>query len=106
MAALVSPGGSGAFQQGYRYIGHAAACAGALAVQRRLRDDGLLGRVQPMGEQLGRGLRRAFAEHPHSWYADRRRRTRDHVLLAPRSSSNRKSLKNCEKGLPRRCKAH
>ncbi|HZS66811.1 MAG TPA: aspartate aminotransferase family protein [Burkholderiales bacterium] len=57
--------GSGAFQHGYTYIGHAAACAGALAVQRRLRDDGLLARVQPMGELLGRELRRAFAEHPH-----------------------------------------
>ncbi len=57
--------GSGAFQHGYTYIGHAAACAGALAVQRRLRDEGLLARVQPMGELLGRELRRAFAEHPH-----------------------------------------
>ena len=57
--------GSGAFQHGYTYIGHAAACAGALAVQRRLRDDGLLARVQPMGELLGRELRRAFAKHPH-----------------------------------------
>jgi adenosylmethionine-8-amino-7-oxononanoate aminotransferase len=57
--------GSGAFQHGYTYIGHAAACAGALAVQRRLRDDGLLARVRPMGELLERELRRAFAEHPH-----------------------------------------
>src|SRR5262249_17857424 len=39
--------GSGAFQHGYTYIGHAAACAGALAVQRRLRHDGLLARVKP-----------------------------------------------------------
>ena len=57
--------GSGAFQHGYTYIGHAAACAGALAVQRRLRDDGVLARVQPMGEVLGRELDRAFAGHPH-----------------------------------------
>lgn len=57
--------GSGGFQHGYTYIGHAAACAGALAVQRRLRDDGLLTRVEPMGELLGQALRRAFAEHPH-----------------------------------------
>jgi len=46
--------GSGSFQHGYTYIGHAAACAGALAVQRRLREDGLLARVAPMGELLGR----------------------------------------------------
>ena len=57
--------GSGGFQHGYTYIGHAAACAGALAVQRRLGDDGLLARVEPMGELLGQELRRAFAEHPH-----------------------------------------
>ena len=57
--------GSGSFQHGYTYIGHAAGCAGALAVQRRLREDGLLARVAPMGELLGRELRRAFAEHPH-----------------------------------------
>ena len=57
--------GSGSFQHGYTYIGHAAACAGALAVQRHLRDDGPLARAAPMGELLGRELRRAFAEHPH-----------------------------------------
>jgi len=58
-------GGSGAFQHGTTYIGHAAACAGALAVQRRLREDGVLARVEPMGALLGEELRRAFAGHPH-----------------------------------------
>ncbi|MBV9191618.1 MAG: aspartate aminotransferase family protein [Betaproteobacteria bacterium] len=57
--------GSGFFQHGYTYLGHAAACAGALAVQHRLRDDGVLGRVTPMGELLARQLRAAFAEHAH-----------------------------------------
>jgi hypothetical protein len=58
-------GGSGFFQHGHTYIGHAAACAGALAVQKRLHDDGVLGRVAPMGNALERRLKNAFAEHPH-----------------------------------------
>lgn len=58
-------GGSGFFQHGHTYLGHAAACAGALAVQKRLHDDGLLARVGPMGELLDRKLRSAFGKHPH-----------------------------------------
>jgi adenosylmethionine-8-amino-7-oxononanoate aminotransferase len=58
-------GGSGFFQHGHTYIGHAAACAGALAVQKRLHDDGLLGRVTPLGKALEKKLRAAFADHPH-----------------------------------------
>ncbi|HJT61790.1 MAG TPA: aspartate aminotransferase family protein [Burkholderiales bacterium] len=58
-------GGSGFFQHGHTYIGHAAACAGALAVQKRLHDDGLLGRVTPLGRTLEKKLRAAFADHPH-----------------------------------------
>ena len=57
--------GSGFFQHGYTYLGHAAACAGALAVQHRLRDEGVLDRVRPMGEILQRQLSRAFGDHPH-----------------------------------------
>jgi adenosylmethionine-8-amino-7-oxononanoate aminotransferase len=56
--------GSGAFQHGYTYVGHAAACAGALAVQTRLKD-GLLAQVGPMGKLLESQLRRAFGSHPH-----------------------------------------
>jgi adenosylmethionine-8-amino-7-oxononanoate aminotransferase len=55
--------GSGFFQHGYTYIGHAAACAGALAVQQRLKD-GVLARVQPLGQALEKALRDAFGEHP------------------------------------------
>jgi len=61
--AIVS--GSGFFQHGHTYLGHAAACAGALAVQRRLHEGGLLARVAPLGERLERKLREAFGEHPH-----------------------------------------
>ena len=61
--AIVS--GSGFFQHGHTYLGHAAACAGALAVQRRLHEDGLLARVRPLGERLERKLRAAFGDHPN-----------------------------------------
>jgi adenosylmethionine-8-amino-7-oxononanoate aminotransferase len=61
--AIVS--GSGFFQHGHTYLGHAAACAGALAVQQRLHDDGLLARVTPLGALLERKLRAAFGGHPH-----------------------------------------
>jgi adenosylmethionine-8-amino-7-oxononanoate aminotransferase len=57
--------GSGFFQHGHTYLGHAAACAGALAVQRRLHDDGLLGRVAPLGTLLEQKLRAAFGAHAH-----------------------------------------
>jgi adenosylmethionine-8-amino-7-oxononanoate aminotransferase len=57
--------GSGFFQHGHTYIGHAAACAGALAVQKRLHEDGLLARVTPLGNALEKRLKAAFAEHPH-----------------------------------------
>jgi adenosylmethionine-8-amino-7-oxononanoate aminotransferase len=58
-------GGSGFFQHGHTYIGHAAACAGALAVQQRLHQDGLLARVEPMGRLLEAKLRAAFGGHPN-----------------------------------------
>jgi adenosylmethionine-8-amino-7-oxononanoate aminotransferase len=57
--------GSGFFQHGHTYIGHAAACAGALAVQKRLHEDGVLARVTPMGMLLEKKLRDAFGNHPH-----------------------------------------
>jgi len=57
--------GSGFFQHGHTYIGHAAACAGALAVQKRLHEDGVLERVIPLGRLLEKKLKKAFADHPH-----------------------------------------
>ena len=60
--AVVS--GSGFFQHGHTYLGHAAACAGALAVQRRLHEGGLLSRVGPLGDLLEKKLRAAFGNHP------------------------------------------
>ena len=57
--------GSGFFQHGHTYIGHAAACAGALAVQRRLHEDGVLARVTSLGQALEKRLKNAFGDHPH-----------------------------------------
>ncbi|EJL85092.1 adenosylmethionine-8-amino-7-oxononanoate aminotransferase [Herbaspirillum sp. CF444] len=58
-------GGSGFFQHGHTYIGHATACAAALAVQKTIRDDQLLPNVQARGEQLRAALRSAFDNHPN-----------------------------------------
>lgn len=57
--------GSGHLQHGHTYLGHAAACAGALAVQHRLHEGGLLECVKPLGVLLESRLREAFADHPH-----------------------------------------
>ncbi|MBN8413611.1 aspartate aminotransferase family protein [Halomonas litopenaei] len=56
--------GSGFFQHGHTYIGHATACAGALAVQRSIEDRGLLERVRQQGEGLQRRLLERFGDHP------------------------------------------
>jgi adenosylmethionine-8-amino-7-oxononanoate aminotransferase len=57
--------GSGAFQHGHTYLGHAVACAAALAVQHTIQQDGLLARVQAMGARLAGGLRQTLGGHPH-----------------------------------------
>jgi adenosylmethionine-8-amino-7-oxononanoate aminotransferase len=57
--------GSGLFQHGHTYIGHAVACAAALAVQQVIVRDGLLAAVQRQGDGLAQRLREAFAAHPH-----------------------------------------
>jgi len=58
-------GGSGFFQHGHTYIGHATACAASLAVQRVIQEDNLLANVLARGEQLRAGLRAALADHPN-----------------------------------------
>jgi adenosylmethionine-8-amino-7-oxononanoate aminotransferase len=57
--------GSGSFQHGHTYIGHAAACAGALAVQKAMRERGLVARVRELGAGLEARLRARFGGHPH-----------------------------------------
>ncbi|CDG82504.1 aspartate aminotransferase family protein [Janthinobacterium agaricidamnosum] len=57
--------GSGFFQHGHTYIGHATACAAALAVQRQVEQRGLLARVNQQGAALEQRLRARFGGHPH-----------------------------------------
>lgn len=57
--------GSGFFQHGHTYMGHATACAAALAVQQIIERDGLLANVLERGEQLRSSLRRELGDHPN-----------------------------------------
>ena len=57
--------GSGFFQHGHTYMGHAIACAAALAVQRTIEAERLLDNVQRMGALLREGLESRFGNHHH-----------------------------------------
>jgi len=57
--------GSGFFQHGHTYLGHAVACAAALAVQQVIERDGLLAQVRTRGDELQTMLHAAFDTHPH-----------------------------------------
>ncbi|MDE2515588.1 MAG: aspartate aminotransferase family protein [Rhodospirillales bacterium] len=57
--------GSGSFMHGHTYQAHPVACAGALAVQRIIRGDGLLANVKTMGLRLTQGLQERFGNHAH-----------------------------------------
>ncbi|ADZ69527.1 aspartate aminotransferase family protein [Polymorphum gilvum] len=57
--------GSGFFQHGHTYMGHAMAAAGAKAVLDAILGRGLLARVRSQGDKLDAALRAAFAQHPH-----------------------------------------
>lgn len=57
--------GSGFFQHGHTYMGHATACAAALAVQQVIERDNLLENVQERGLQLRNELHAALDHHPN-----------------------------------------
>jgi len=57
--------GSGLFQHGHTYMGHPAACAGALAVQRKIDATDLLAQVRQRGDELVDRLTERFGNHPH-----------------------------------------
>ncbi|UZE26645.1 aspartate aminotransferase family protein [Pseudomonas asplenii] len=57
--------GSGYFQHGHTYIGHATACAAALAVQKTIEARGLLSQVQTLGDTLQSRLVETLGNHPH-----------------------------------------
>ncbi len=55
--------GSGFFQHGHTYIGHATACAAALAVQHVIEREHLLANVQKQGDALMEALKEQFGKH-------------------------------------------
>ncbi len=57
--------GSGAFEHGFTYIGHATACAAALAVQHTIESEKLLDNVQRQGAALREALEARFGNHHH-----------------------------------------
>lgn len=62
-AALAN--GSGYFQHGHTFMGHATAVAAALATQQTIREEALLANITVRGASLRKQLRSALAEHPH-----------------------------------------
>ncbi|HJS86115.1 MAG TPA: aspartate aminotransferase family protein [Acetobacteraceae bacterium] len=57
--------GSGGFMHGHTYQAHPVACAGALEVQRIIRDHDLVANARRMGARLGQALGERLGEHPH-----------------------------------------
>jgi adenosylmethionine-8-amino-7-oxononanoate aminotransferase len=57
--------GSGFFQHGHTYMGHPAACAGALAVQETIAEEDLLANVREMGRLLDERLGERLGNHRH-----------------------------------------
>lgn len=57
--------GSGFFQHGHTYTGHATACAAALAVQDEIAGNDLLTNVRAMGEALDKALTERLGNHRH-----------------------------------------
>ena len=57
--------GTGFFQHGHTYLGHAVACAAALAVQQVIERDGVLQKVKRDASVLQALLADKFKNHPH-----------------------------------------
>ncbi|EDP65694.1 hypothetical protein BAL199_02679 [alpha proteobacterium BAL199] len=57
--------GSGFFQHGHTYMGHPAACAAGLAVQKVIQEDNLLGNVRTQGAALRQALDTRFGNNPY-----------------------------------------
>ena len=94
--------GSGAFQHGHTFMGHAAACAGALAVQKAIRGRRLVEAVRERGRSLEHRLRQRFGGHEH--VGDIRGRGLFWTLELVRDRKTRKAFEP-EAGLHARVKA-
>src|SRR4051812_41276450 len=78
--------GSGLFQHGHTYLGHALACSASLAVQRIIRRDNLLENVRIQGAHLARRLQERFGNDPHVGDVRGRGLFQGVELMADRSS--------------------
>ncbi len=59
----IEKGSTGFFHHGHTYLGHAAACAAAIAVQQAIKEDNLLDAVKARGAQLTSALQERFGNH-------------------------------------------
>jgi adenosylmethionine-8-amino-7-oxononanoate aminotransferase len=57
--------GTGYFNHGHTYMGHAVGCAAALAVQQVIKSEDLLNNVRRQGTLLDQKLQNRFGDHPH-----------------------------------------
>jgi adenosylmethionine-8-amino-7-oxononanoate aminotransferase len=57
--------GSGFFQHGHTYLGHATACAASLAVQHVIKEESLLANVRRRGDELAHALEERLGNHHH-----------------------------------------
>ncbi len=57
--------GSGFFQHGHTFMGHATACAAAIVVQQKLQDPEMMATVRRLGTYFAEGLQAVFHAHPH-----------------------------------------
>lgn len=57
--------GTGAFRHGQTYQGHPISCTAALAVQRVIKEQGLLANVREMGSYLEFRLKGELGDHPN-----------------------------------------
>jgi len=78
--------GTGFFQHGHTYMGHAMAAAAAGAVLRQIHERDLLARVQAAGATLDAALHDRFGQHPHIGDIRGRGLFRGLELVADRSS--------------------
>lgn len=79
-------GGSGFFQHGHTYLGHAIACAAALEVQKTIVEENLLANVLALGTRLQDRLSATFSGHPNVGDVRGRGLFRGVELVADRSS--------------------
>ncbi|WP_187431908.1 putative aminotransferase [Roseobacter fucihabitans] len=87
--------GTGFFQHGHTYMGHAMAASAANAVLGEILDGGLLGRVRAQGDKLDAALRAEFGQHAHIGDIRGRGLFRGVELVADRETKETFDPKRC-----------